>query len=308
MAESVHEHAHEGHDHQAPASYDRAFAVGVALNVGFVLLEALTGVLSGSLALLADAGHNVNDVLALVVAWAATALSRRVPTDRRTYGWRRSSILAALANALALLVVVGAVSWEALQRIGEPRPVDGGLVIAIATLGVLVNSAAALLFVGERRDANLRGAFLHLAADAAVSMGVVIAGVAILATGWLWLDPAISLAIGAVILISTWGLLRNALDMALDAVPAGIDLGHVRAYLEGLPEVVEVHDLHIWAMSTTQTALTAHLVMRELPRGDSLLCQATGDLSARFAIEHATLQLERGDPEHPCVLAPAHLV
>jgi cobalt-zinc-cadmium efflux system protein len=292
-----------------PEHYDRAFVIGIALNVVFVLVEAGFGLLSGSLALLADAGHNLSDVLALVVALGATILSRRIPTARRTYGWRRSSILAALVNALALVVVVGVVSWEAVQRLLEPRPVEGGVMIVVAAAGVLVNGVAALLFLGGRQhDANLRAAFLHLAADAAVSVGVVVAGVAILITGWLWLDPAISLGISAIILLSTWHLLREALDMALDAVPAGVDERRVRTYLEGLPGVADVHDLHIWAMSTTQTALTAHLVMRSPPRDDALLAQVAGELRGRFTIEHATLQIECGDAEYPCVLAAPHLV
>jgi cobalt-zinc-cadmium efflux system protein len=305
----THGHGHSDHHAHDPEQYDRAFVIGIALNVAFVLVEAGFGLLSGSLALLADAGHNLSDVLALIIALGATILSRRVPTARRTYGWRRSSILAALANALALVVVVGIVGWEAIQRLLEPRPVEGGVMIVVAAAGVLVNGVAALLFLGGRQhDANLRAAFLHLAADAAVSVGVVVAGVAILITGWLWLDPAISLGISAIILLSTWHLLREALDMALDAVPAGVDERRVRTYLEGLPGVADVHDLHIWAMSTTQTALTVHLVMRNPPRDDALLAQVAGELRGRFTIEHATLQIECGDAEYPCILASPHLV
>jgi cobalt-zinc-cadmium efflux system protein len=302
-------HSHAGHHAHGPAAYDKAFAIGVSLNLAFVLVEAGAGVLAGSLALVADAGHNLSDVLALALAWGATVLCRRVPTARRTYGWRRSSILAALLNAVALVLVVCIVAWEAIDRLLHPQPVDAGPMIAVAALGVLVNGAAALLFLGGRQhDANIRGAFLHLAADAAVSIGVVVAGLTMLATGWLWVDPAVSLAISCAILLSTWRLLREALDLALDAVPAGVDEGQVRGYLEGLPGVVEVHDLHIWALSTTQTALTAHLVMREIPKGDALLSHIASELFVHFDIEHPTLQIEAGEVDHPCALAPAHLV
>jgi len=297
------------HNHEHAATYDRAFAVGVGLNALFVVIEATFGVLSNSLALLGDAGHNLNDVLALLLAWGAAALSRRQPTLARTYGWRRSSILAALANALALFLVVGGVAWEAIRRLAEPAPVEGSTVIWVATVGIAINGVTAMLFMsGRKHDLNIRGAFLHMASDALVSLGVAITGVAIFVNGWLWLDPAVGLLIGAVILIGTWGLLRDSFNLALDAVPTGINPAGVQQYLQTLPGVVEVHDLHIWAMSTTETALSAHLVVDELPTDDRLLARIADELHDKFDIEHPTLQVERGDPDHPCALAPMHVV
>lgn len=300
-------HTHQ-HEH-GPVNYDRRFVVGIALNVGFVAVEAIFGVLAGSLALLADAGHNLSDVLGLVLAWGALVLGRQQPTRRRTYGLRRSSILAALANALLLLVAIGAIGWEAVRRFSHPAPVAGGVVIGVALVGIAINTATALLFLtGRERDLNVRGAFLHMAADAGVSLGVVLAGVAIVFTGWRWLDPAVSLMIAAVILVGTWGLLRDSVNLALDAVPEHIALPEVHDYLRRLPGVAEVHDLHIWGMSTTEAALTAHLVMPQGEPGDAFLARSRRELHDRFGIEHATLQVERGDPTHPCPLAPAHTV
>jgi cobalt-zinc-cadmium efflux system protein len=298
------------HNHEHPAArYDRAFALGVGLNLTFVGVEVVFGILAGSLALIADAGHNLSDVLCLILAWGAMILGRRVPTLRRTYGLRRSSILAALANSLVLLFVIGGVTWEALRRLGEPAPVDGGIMIVVAAVGVAINGATALLFLsGQRHDANLRGAFLHMASDAAVSLGVVVAGVLILATGWLWLDPAVSLVVSAVILVGTLSLLRDSLDLALDAVPNRIDPTAVRDYLMSVHGVVDIHDLHVWGMSTTETALTAHLVIGEIVAYDSFLAVVGAELQERFDIDHTTIQLELGDPEHPCILAPAHSV
>lgn len=302
----AHGHNH-GHSHES-AGYGRAFAIGAALNLGFVAAEAGFGLVSGSLALVADAGHNLSDVLGLLLAWGASLLVRRRPTLRRTYGLRRTSILAALANAVLLLVAIGAIAWEALRRFGDPGPVAGGTVIGVALVGVAVNGVTALLFMrGQRDDLNLRGAFLHMAADAGVSLGVAIAGVAILTTGWRWLDPLVSLAIVAVIFVGTWGLLRDSVNLALDAVPGEIDTDAVRRYLLNLPTVTDVHDLHIWAMSTTETALTAHLVLPGGHDGDALLARACRELHDRFGIEHSTLQVERGDPAFACScsLAPA---
>ncbi len=304
-------HQHEpGHAHRhGPPSHNRAFAVGVGLNVAFVIVEVIFGIFSGSLALLADAGHNLSDALALLLAWGAAVLGRRQPTPRRTYGWRRSTILAALANAVALLVVVGGVSWEAVRRFAEPSAVAGGTVIWVAAVGILINAGTAFMFMaGRRGDANIRGAFLHMASDAGVSLGVVVAGFAILLTGWVWLDPATSLLIGAVVLAGTWGLLRDALNLALDAVPESVDVARVQGYLSSLPSVSEVHDLHIWGMSTTEVALTAHLVMREPLPDDSLLAKIPQDLREQFGIDHPTLQIERDNAEYPCALEPAHLV
>ncbi len=298
-----HGHAH-GHGHAPGAVPQRAFTIGIALNVAFVALEAGAGLVTGSLALLADAGHNLSDVLGLVLAWGAVRLARRAPTSRRTYGWRRSSIMAALLNALLLLVAVGGIGWEAVRRAQEPVAVPGLPIIIVAGIGFLVNGATAALFLSSRRhDLNARGAFLHMAADAAVSLGVVASGAAILATGWAWLDPVVSLVIAVVILAGTWGLLREALDLVLDAVPPGIDPAAVRDHLAALPGVTAVHDLHIWALSTTEVALTAHLVKPD-PRDDDLLvARAAGELRERFGIGHATLQWERADgdcPGAPC--------
>lgn len=302
-----HGHAH-GHSH-APADYGRAFAIGAALNLGFVAAEAAFGLLAGSLALVADAGHNLGDVLGLLLAWGAAMLMRRRPTPRRTYGLRRSTILAALANAVILLVAIGAIAWEAILRLLQPAPVAEATVIVVALVGIAVNGATALLFMGgQRRDLNVRGAFLHMAADAGVSLGVAVSAAVVLLTGWDWLDPAVSLAIVAVILVGTWGLLRDSLNLALDAVPAEIDAAAVRAYLAGLPRVVDVHDLHIWAMSTTETALTAHLVLPGTTPDDALLSQIGDELHERFGIEHATIQVESGDAAFACScpLLPAH--
>jgi cobalt-zinc-cadmium efflux system protein len=301
-----HDHARHHHGH-APANLGRAFAIGVALNAGFVLAEAGAGLWSGSLALLADAGHNLSDVLALLLAWAAAALAKRAPSARRTYGLRKGTILASLANAVLLLVAVGVIVSEAVRRLGEPAPVATGVVMLTAGLGVVVNTATALLFLRGQHDLNVRGAFLHMAADAAVSLAVVVGGALIAATGLAWIDPALSLGIAAVIVLGTWGLFRESFDMALDAAPKGVDVGEVRDWLSAQPGVVEVHDLHIWAMSTTETALTAHLVRPGNPDGDAFLHAAGEGLARRFHIGHATLQVET-DAAHACRLAPAEVV
>ena len=307
-------HAH--HHHSAPGAEDgagnhlnRRFALGVALNLGFVGVEAAYGIIANSLSLLADAGHNLGDVLGLVLAWAATILARRRPTGRRTYGLRKSTVMASLTNAVLLLVVSGALAWEAVRRFATPEPVAEIEVMIVAAIGVLINGATALLFAaGRDRDLNIRGAFLHMAADAGISLGVVLSALAILATGWLWLDPATSLVIVAVIAVGTWSLLRDSLDLALDAVPAGINPGAVRAYLGGLAGVTAVHDLHIWAMSTTEAALTVHLVRPGAGTDDAWLADITETLRHRFAIPHATIQVENGDGPEACSLAPAHVV
>jgi cobalt-zinc-cadmium efflux system protein len=305
-----HSHGHHhGHAH-APASFGRAFAVGIALNVAYVAAEAVYGVLSNSLALLADAGHNFGDVLGLAVAWLAAWLGRRAPSERFTYGLRGSSILAALSNGVVLLVVTGGIAWEAIQRlVGRPEPAAGVTIMIVAAIGVVINGATALMFVsGRKHDVNIRGAFLHMASDAVVALGVVVTGGLILLTGWLWLDPLISLVISAVIVWGTWSLMREALALALAAVPAGVDQRAVQAYLQAAPGVVEVHDLHIWGMSTIETALTAHLVRPEGPADDDMLHGLCEDLRVRFRIAHATLQFETGSGAHPCALAPADAV
>ncbi len=289
-------HVHS-HAHGAP-NYNKAFAVGVALNLGYVFAEAIVGLRINSLALLADAGHNLSDVLSLLLAWAATYLAQIGPSQRRTYGWRRSTIIAALLNALLLLVAIGGISWEAVRRFGQPTAVPGGIVMAVAGLGVVINTATALLFLkGRHGDINIKGAFLHMAADAGISAAVVLGGLAISLTGLAWIDPAMSLLVVAVIAVGTWGLLRDSVNLSLDAVPPGIDAGAVEQYLRGLPGILRVHDLHIWAMSTTESALTAHLVKPDGRIDDPLLQQIRKELHDRFEIEHMTIQLECGDGE-----------
>lgn len=296
------------HDH-GPAGISRAFAVGVGLNLAFVGVEALYGLRAHSLALVADAGHNLSDVVGLLLAWGAAVVSTRRPSPRRTYGLRRSSILAALANALLLLLAVGAIAWEAIGRLRHPAPVASNTVILVALVGIGINSTTALLFFrGRKQDLNVRGAFLHLAADALVSAGVVVAGLLMLRTGWLWLDPAVSLAIAAVITAGTWGLLRESVNLALDAVPEGIDPEEVEACLLAIPGVVAVHDLHIWGMSTTHVALTAHLVRPVIENEDALLAEACRQLHDRFGIEHATLQVERSAGAAQCAQAPTGVI
>src|SRR5262245_17393951 len=297
-------HAHEHGEHDG----GRAFALGVVFNLVFVVVEATAGFAIGSLALVADAGHNLSDVLGLLLAWVAYRLGRRPPTTRRTYGLRRSSILAALVNAGLLLIAVGGIAWEAFHRFARPEAVEGRTVVLVASAGVVINAMTALLFARDRKsDLNVRGAFLHMVADAAVSFGVIIGGIAISLTGKPWIDPAMSLAIAIVITIGTWDLLRRALDLALDAVPRGIDPMAVRAFLAELPEVAEVHDLHIWAMSTTETALTAHLVRPDGRVDDAWLARVRDELRVRFAIEHATLQVESGCGRPPCEIPEARL-
>jgi cobalt-zinc-cadmium efflux system protein len=311
-ADRSHSHDHggqhcgrSGHTHVRDG-YNRAFAIGVALNLAFVVVEGTAGLLADSLALLADAGHNLSDVLGLLLAWGTTMLAQRRPSYRRTYGLRKSSIMAALGNAMMILVAIGAIAWEAVRRLSDPQPVAGNTMMAVAAIGVVVNTATALLFLSRRkRDINVRGAFVHMAADAAVSFGVVVAALLMLMTGWLWLDPTMSLIIIAIIGAGTWGLLRDSLDLALDAVPAGIDRDAVETYLAALPGVSAVHDVHIWAMSTTETALTVHLVRPGAGTDDSLLADASKVLHERFGIAHATFQIENGDA---CHLAPAEVV
>ena len=292
------QHSSRNHDHghaHAPASFGRAFLVGIVLNTGFVAVEAGFGFATNSVALLADAGHNLSDVLGLVVAWGATRLVQAPASPRFTYGLRGTSILAALFNAVFLLVAVGAIALEAVKRFADPQPVAGMTVIVVAAIGIVVNGVTAWLFAaGRDGDLNIRGAFLHMAADAAVSAGVVIAGFVMLRTGWLWLDPAVSLVIAAVIIFGTWGLLRDAVAMSLDAVPRGLEVGAVRDFLAARPGVTRVHHLHIWPLSTTETALTVHLVVGGAHPGDAFLYDCCTALHDRFGIEHATIQVEIG--------------
>jgi cobalt-zinc-cadmium efflux system protein len=309
-----HDHGHHDHGHghghaHAPASFGTAFAVGIALNTIYVVAEATYGVLSNSLALIADAGHNFSDVLGLAVAWLATWLGSRAPSARFTYGLRGSSILAALTNAVVLLVVTGAVAWEAILRFYAPEPVAGVTIMVVAAVGVAINGATALMFMsGRKDDLNIRGAFTHMASDALVAVGVVITGGLILITRQVWLDPAISLVISAVIVWGTWSLMREALGLALHAVPTGVDRSAVLTYLRALPGVTEVHDLHIWGMSTTETALTVHLVRPGQALDDALLTRICAELKSDFRIGHATVQVEGGAGPHPCELASDDVV
>ncbi len=299
-----HGHGHSYGHHHPPPDAGRAFALAAAINVAFVVIEAGAGLVTGSLALLADAGHNLSDVLGLLLAWGAAAMARAAPAGRRTYGLRKGTILASVANAGLLLLAVGAIAWEAVRRLGDPQPVETGPVIVVAAIGVVINTVTALMFMrSQKEDLNARGAFLHLAADAAISAGVVVAALVIGFTGLLWIDPVVSLAIVAVIVLGTWELLGESFDLAMDAAPKGVDPAAVRGWLEELPGVTEVHDLHIWAMSTTETALTAHLIRPS--SDDGFLHDACAGLAERFGIGHATLQIETGGD---CRLAPADVV
>lgn len=295
-----------GHSH-APAGFGRAFAIGILLNTGFVVAEAAAGVLTGSMALVADAGHNLSDVLGLVIAWGATILAARPPSERFTYGFKSSSILAAMGNAALLLAALGAILVETVRRLFHPAVVEPGPVMIVAAIGIVINTATALLFMrGRAHDLNIRGAYLHMAADAAVSAGVVIAGLLIALTGQMWIDPVTSLIIVAVIAHGTWGLLKDALKMGLLGVPERIDVGRVRAFLASQPGVSAVHDLHVWPMSTTETALTAHLVMPGGHPGDRFLHDLVHELEHDFGIGHATVQIETGQID--CQLHPESVV
>lgn len=287
-------HGHDHHHAHGPGDFGRAFAIGVALNTVFVIVEATYGFLSGSMALVADAGHNLSDVLALILAWAANVAARKPPSPGFTYGFKSSTILAALANAMLLALAIGAILFETIHRLVDPAPVEGMTMVVVAGIGILINTATALMFMrGRKSDLNIRGAFLHMAADALVSLGVVIAGLAILLTGKAWIDPVTSLLILAVIGWGTWGLARDSIRLGLLAVPPGIDQHAVREHLAALDGVEAVHDLHIWPMSTTETALTVHLVMPAGHPGDAFLAELAGTLETRFAIGHVTVQIER---------------
>jgi cobalt-zinc-cadmium efflux system protein len=297
--------ARHNHKHpSAPATFDLAFAAGIALNIAFVAIEAFYGWKINSLALLADAGHNLSDVIGLVLAWGGALAGRLRPDARHTYGWKRASILAAFINALLLLVAMGSLAWEAAQRLQSPQAVEGTTIMVVAGIGIVINTATALLFMrGRDSDLNIRGAFLHMAADALVSAGVVIAGGLALLFGWLWLDPVASLLIAGVIVIGTWSLFRQSLHLLFDGVPDGVDLHAVQALLEALPGVTRVHDLHVWAMGSSQIALTAHLVMPDGAADDAFLRHATEQLHEHFDIEHVTLQAMRVPIALPCGLA-----
>ena len=303
--------SHDGHDHHShhrtPASFNRAFAIGISLNVALVIGQAVVGYLSHSLALIADAGHNLGDVLGLILAWGASRLATSDTSDRYTYGYKSSSILAALFNSVFLLVATGGIAWEAIRRFNEPASIEGGWVIAMALLGIAINAGSAMLFhSGSKTDLNIKGAFLHLIADALVSLGVAIAGFFILKTGLSWIDPLTSLLVCVVVVWSSWGLFRDALRYALHAVPPGVDLGKVRLYLEGLPNVSKLHDLHVWGMSTTETALTCHLVLREpIKNQDQFLKDLAHELSHEFEIAHTTIRVECASFDD-CALSEGH--
>jgi len=282
------------HIHNNTDNHNKAFAFGIALNVIYIAVEVIFGLLISSMALIADAGHNLSDVLGLLLAWGATFPAKTLPTRKRTYGLRKSTILAALFNALILLIAVGAISIEAIRRLINPEQVQGTTMMIVAGIGVIINAVTAWLFVkGKEKDINIRGAYLHMAADAGVSVGVVAAGLLITLTGWLWLDPVISLVIVLVITIGTWDLLRDSFLMSVDAVPKGISLKDVEEHLKKIQGVTEIHDLHIWAMSTTETALTVHLVMPDSKPNDYFLKEICGDLQRKFGIGHSTIQVEK---------------
>jgi cobalt-zinc-cadmium efflux system protein len=301
-----HHHGH-GHHHHMEPGHGRAFALAIGVNAAFVAIEFVYGFLANSTALMADAGHNLSDVLGLVLAWGAAVLAKRAPSARYTYGLRSSSILAALANALLLLLACGAIAWEAVQRFSAPPPVEGMTVSVVAAIGVAVNGFSAWLFMaGRKGDLNIRGAYLHMAADAAISLGVVVSGLVIMGTGWTWLDPAVSLVIVLVIVMGTWSLLRESTGLIMAGVPDSIDAAKVQGFLAQRPGVAEVHDMHIWAMSTTETALTAHLVMPGGYPGDRAIDDIVGQLRKDFDIHHCTLQVEEGTTEHGCALVVEH--
>lgn len=296
--------AGHGHSH-APPNFDRAFGIGIALNLAFVAIEAYYGWKIDSLALLADAGHNLSDVIGLMLAWGGALAGRLRPDARHTYGWKRASILAAFINALLLLVAMGSLAWEAVHRLQTPQAVAGVTIMVVAGIGILVNTATALLFMrGRESDLNIRGAFLHMAADALVSSGVVVAGGLALWFGWTWLDPVVSLLIAAVIVVGTWSLFKQSLHLLFDGVPEGVDLHAVQALLESLPGVERVHDLHVWAMGTSQIAMTAHLVMPQGHADDAFLKHATDELHEHFGIEHVTIQVVRVPFTRPCASLP----
>ncbi|WP_082219677.1 cation diffusion facilitator family transporter [Massilia sp. NR 4-1] len=297
-----HEHGHH-HHHGNPTDHGRAFAIAITLNAVFVAVEFVYGFIANSTALMADAGHNLSDVLGLMLAWGAAILAKRTPSGRYTYGLRSSSMLAALFNGMLLMAACGAIAWEAVLQLMNPTPVQGLTVSVVAAVGIAVNGLSAMLFMaGSKDDLNIRGAYLHLAADAAISLGVLLSGLVVMYTGWTWLDPLVSIAIVVLITMGTWSLLRESLRMVLAAVPENVDAPQVEQFLRAQPGVTEVHDLHIWSMSTTETALTAHLVMPDGYPGDQALDAITRELKEKFSIHHTTLQTEQGTTEHACCL------
>ena len=290
------------HNHLSISNnYNKAFVIGISLNVIYIIVELVYGLAINSMALIADAGHNFSDVLGLLLAWGAAYLASTSPTHQRTYGLRKSTILAALFNAIILMIAVGAITIEAVRKFITPEPVHGETIMIVAGVGVIINTITALLFIkGRKKDLNIKGAFLHMAADAGVSLGVVVAGLIIISTGWLWIDPAISLVIVVVIIIGTWGLLKESFQLSIDAVPKGIELKQVENFLRSFNGVEDVHDLHIWAMSTTETALTVHLVIPNESKDDFFLKKVCSELHDKFGIEHSTIQIEKSAQSSNC--------
>jgi len=294
-----HDHSH----HHQINNYNRSFAIGITLNVIFVIIEVFYGLYADSLALLADAGHNLSDVLSLMLAWGASYLATKHPTLKRTYGLRKLTIMASLLSALLLLFALGAIAWESIERLSNPQAVNGTVIIVVASIGVLINTATALLFVkGQKHDLNIRAAYLHMAADAAISLGVVIAGIAIMFTGWLWLDPVLSLMIVLVILLGTWGLLKDSINLSIDAVPQNVEVQEIKNYLLGLKNISDLHDLHVWALSTTEVALTVHLTSIQVSLDNTMLEEIQMHLQHHFDISHATIQIEHQDNDYLCML------
>jgi len=294
-----HDHSH----HHEINNYNRAFAIGITLNILFVIIEVFYGLYADSLALIADAGHNLSDVLSLILAWGASYLATKHPTSTRTYGLKKVTIMASLLSAILLLLALGAIAWEAIERLSDPQAVNGTVIIIVAAIGVVINTATALLFVkGQKHDLNIRAAYLHMAADAAISLGVVIAGIAIMLTGWIWLDPLLSLMIVIVIVLGTWGLLRDSFNLSIDAVPQNIDMSDIKSYLLSLEDISDLHDLHIWALSTTEVALTVHLTTTKSSENNILLEEIQKHLHDHFSISHATIQIEYQDNDYLCML------
>jgi len=290
------------HDHSVK-NYNKAFALRVAINVIFVIIEAFYGIVAGSLALVADAGHNLSDVLGLLIAWGASVLATKSPTQKRTYGFRRVTILASLSSAILLLVALGGIAFEAIERLTNPQPVEGMVIIIVAAIGVVINTITALLFIsGQKQDLNIKGAFLHMAADAAVSLGVVIAGVMIMQTGWLIIDPLLSIIIVIIILIGSWGLLRDSVNLSIDAVPKNINVSEIQQYFSEIKCITQIHDLHVWALSTTETALTVHLVTNQKSPDNQFLRNIQKDLHDKFGIKHPTIQIENKGSDNNCHL------
>ncbi len=300
----MHNHSHSEHTQSISTKTRKAFVLAIFLNSFFVVVEFIFGFITNSTALIADAGHNLSDVLGLLLAWIALLLSHKIPKGRYTYGLRSTSILAALANAILLLIACGAITWEAIERFSNPPVIEGLTVSLVAGVGIIVNSLSAWLFMKDmKKDLNVRGAYLHMVADAAVSFGVVLVGITLMFFDWYWIDPLVSLVIVIVIVVGTWGLLKESLALVLNAAPNHINLNDVEAYLRKIPEVKNFHDLHIWGMSTTESALTVHLVMPKGHPGDEVVDKIAKGLEEKFRISHTTIQIENGTIHCHCALS-----